>query len=69
VQALTAEGRYSAVVLISLPILLFIYIYFANYDYISMLWTDKLGQYMLFGAIIMQIVGSYIIKRIVDIDI
>lgn len=69
VQALTAEGRYSAIVLIALPILLFIYIYFVNYDYISLLWTEKLGQYMLFGAIVMQIVGSYIIKRIVDIDI
>lgn len=69
VKALTAEGRYSAIVLIALPILLFIYIYFVNYDYISLLWTEKLGQYMLFGAIIMQIIGSYIIKRIVDIDI
>lgn len=69
VKALTAEGRYSAVILICLPIFLFCYIYLVNYDYISLLWTEKLGQYMLFGAIVMQIVGSYIIKRIVDIDI
>lgn len=69
VKALTAEGRISAVVLIALPIVMFIYIYFANYEYLSLLWTDPIGHYMLFGAIIMQIVGSYIIKRIVDIDI
>lgn len=69
VKALTAEGRYSAAVLIALPILMFIYIYFTNYDYLSLLWTEKLGHYLLFGAIIMQIVGAYIIKRIVTIDI
>lgn len=69
VKALTAEGRYSAAVLIALPILMFIYIYFTNYDYLSMLWTEKLGHYLLFGAIIMQIVGAYVIKRIVTIEI
>jgi tight adherence protein B len=69
VKALTAEGRYSAAVLIALPILMFIYIYFTNYDYLSLLWTEELGHYLLFGAIILQIVGAYMIKRIVTIEI
>lgn len=69
VKALTAEGRLSAIVLIALPIVMFIYIYFVNYEYLSLLWTEPLGHYMLFGAVVMQIIGSYIIKRIVDIDI
>jgi len=69
VKALTAEGRYSAAVLIALPIIMFIYIYFTNYEYLSLLWTEEIGHYMLFGAVIMQIVGAYFIKRIVDIDI
>jgi tight adherence protein B len=69
VKALTAEGRYSAGVLISLPILMFIYVYFINYDYISTLWTEKIGQYMLFGAIVLQFIGAWIIKKIVTIEI
>jgi tight adherence protein B len=69
VQALTAEGRYSAIILIGLPVLMFVYMYFTNYDYLSLLWLEKTGQYMLFGGVIMQIVGSYVIKRIVSIDI
>ena len=69
VAALTAEGRLSAIVLIGLPILLTVYMYITNYDYLSLLWIEKMGQYMVFGAIIMQIVGAYVIKRIVDIDI
>jgi len=69
VAALTAEGRLSAMVLIGLPILMLIYMYLTNYDYLSLLWTEKLGHYMIFGAIILQIIGTYVIKRIVDIDI
>jgi len=69
VKALTAEGRYSAGVLISLPILMFIYVYFMNYNYISVLWTEKVGQYMLFGAIVLQIIGAWVIKKIVTIEI
>lgn len=69
VTALTAEGRLSAVVLISLPIFMFIYMYLTNYEYISLLWTEKMGQYMIYGAIVLQIIGAYVIKRIVDIDI
>jgi tight adherence protein B len=69
VKALTAEGRYSAGVLISLPILMFIYVYFMNYGYISTLWTEKIGQYMLFGAVVLQIIGAWVIKRIVTIEI
>lgn len=69
VKALTAEGRYSAGVLIALPIFMFVYIYFTNYDYLSLLWKEEMGHYMLFGAIIMQIVGAYVIKRIVTIEI
>ena len=66
---MTAEGRLSGVVLIGLPIFMFVYMYLTNYGYLSMLWTEKLGHYMLFGAIILQIIGAYVIKRIVDIDI
>jgi tight adherence protein B len=69
VQALTAEGRYSAGVLISLPIFLFVYIYFVNYTYLSLLWSDDLGKMMMLGAVISQLIGAYLIKRIVTIDI
>lgn len=68
VRTLTAEGRYSAGVLVFLPIAMFLYLYTTNYDYISLLWKEELGQYMLFGAVIMQIVGAIVIKKIITID-
>lgn len=69
VRALTAEGRLSAMVLIGLPIVLFIYIFFVNHEYLSLLWTEPLGQFMLIGAIVLQIVGAFIIKKIVTIEL
>lgn len=69
VRALTAEGRYSAGVLICLPVFLFIYIYFVNYSYLSLLWKENIGEMMLLGAVVSQLIGAYLIKRIVTIEI
>ncbi|MEN8135413.1 MAG: type II secretion system F family protein [Thermodesulfobacteriota bacterium] len=69
VQTLTAEGRLSARILILLPILMFIYIYIVNYDYISLMWTEKIGIYLLIAGVIMQIVGAIFIRKIVQIEI
>lgn len=69
VQTLTAEGRLSAWVLIALPLVMFLYIYFTNYDYISMLWTEPVGLILLVGGIVSQMIGAYVMKRIVAIEI
>ena len=69
VQALTAEGRLSGWILMFLPLLMFLYIYFVNFDYISLLWREELGRIMLVGAVILQIVGMFVISRIVKIEI
>lgn len=68
-KALTAEGRLSAWVLIALPLAMFVYIYFVNYEYLSLLWTEKVGLILLIGGIVLQVVGAYVMKRIVAIEI
>ena len=69
VKALTAEGRLSAWILILLPLVMLLYMYFVNYEYVSQLWTDRMGLYMLTGGFILQVIGALVIRRIVDIDI
>lgn len=69
VQALTAEGRLSAWILILLPLVMLLYMYFVNYDYVSQLWTEKIGLYMLAGGFFLQLVGAFVIRKIVNIDI
>jgi tight adherence protein B len=69
VRALTAEGRLSGIVLIALPIGLFMMMLYMKPDYIELLWKDPLGQKMSIGAIILMLIGSYAIKKIVDIKV
>ncbi|HKB00628.1 MAG TPA: type II secretion system F family protein [Gemmataceae bacterium] len=69
VKALTAEGRLSGIVLIALPIGLFLMMLHMKPDYIRLLWTDEMGIKMSVGAIVLMILGSYCIKKIVDIKV
>ena len=69
VKALTAEGRLSGIVLIALPIGLFLLMLHMKPDYIQLLWTDEMGIKMSVGAIVLMLIGSYAIKKIVDIKV
>ncbi|MEX0676109.1 MAG: type II secretion system F family protein, partial [Pirellulales bacterium] len=69
VQALTGEGRLSGIVLLALPPLLFLAVYRLNPGYVLPLFTDPLGRKMLAGAIIMQLLGAIVIKKIVNIKV
>ena len=69
VKALTGEGRLSGVVLIALPIGLFLMMLWMKPDYIELLWKDPMGVKMSTGAIVLMLLGSYAIKKIVDIKV
>jgi tight adherence protein B len=69
VKALTAEGRLSGVVLIALPFLLFLAMLHLKPDYVKALWETKQGIKMSVFALIMQVLGALIIKKIVDIKV
>ncbi len=69
VQALTGEGRLSGVVLLALPFLLFLAVYQFNPGYVSVLFTDPMGKKMLAVAIFMQVLGAWVIRKIVNIKV
>lgn len=69
VKALTGEGRISGVVLMGLPVALFFAVYYLNPDYVMLLFNRELGRQMVTIAVIMQIIGAVIIKKIVDIKV
>ncbi|NLF73372.1 MAG: secretion protein [Candidatus Anammoximicrobium sp.] len=69
VKALTGEGRLSGVVLLAMPIALGIFMYIRNPAYLMILFYDPLGQWMMLTAIVLQIIGAIVIKKIVDIKI
>jgi tight adherence protein B len=69
IQSLTGEGRLSGVVLLALPPVLFVVMWYINPGYSMTLFTDPMGHQMLAGAIIMQVVGALVIRKIVNIKV
>ncbi|HZY86435.1 MAG TPA: type II secretion system F family protein [Gemmataceae bacterium] len=69
VKALTGEGRLSGVVLIALPFALFGFMLNIKPDYVESLWTTELGKKMSIFAVIAQILGALVIRKIVNIKV
>lgn len=69
VMALTGEGRISGVVLQALPVGLFLTLYYMNPEYVMLLFQEELGKKMLLYAIVMQVLGAFVIKKIVAIKV
>ncbi len=69
VKALTAEGRLSGWVLLALPVVVFLMELVINPDYANTLLEDPIGQYMLVGAGIAQLMGLALIQKIVNIKV
>jgi tight adherence protein B len=69
VQALTGEGRLSGLVLLALPPALFVAMWRLNPDYCLQLFTDPMGHQMLAAAVVLQVVGALVIRKIVNIKV
>lgn len=69
IKTLTAQGRISGLVISLLPALLTIGMYFLNPAYIKPLFESKAGLVMVSFAVLAQILGLAIIKRIVQIPV
>lgn len=69
VRALTAEGRLSGYVLLALPIVVFLVEMVLNPSYASVMIDEPLGQYMLIGAGVSQLLGLALIQKIINIKV
>lgn len=69
VSALTAEGRLSGYVLLALPVLVFFVMLQINPGYANLLLDNDTGRMLLTVAIVMQLMGWAMIKKIVNIKV
>lgn len=68
-KTLTTSSRLSAWLLCALPIFVAIAVTFMNPEYMSVLWKDSRGHRLIAIAIIMQITGMLIVRKILRIKI
>ncbi len=67
VRTLTAQGRMSGIIISLLPIVLGIAITLIDKEYTSLLIERPIGKIMLLGAAISEVLGYFVIRKIVSI--
>jgi tight adherence protein B len=69
VQAASAHGRTTAGILTALPVVTFCALFVVAPSYVQSMLADKDGQMLLAGCVMAQMVGAFIIRRIIDIKV
>jgi tight adherence protein B len=69
VKAASAHGRLTSTVLTILPLVMIVALSFVAPDYLPQMARDPDGKYMIAAAIIFQILGYIIMRRIVNIKV
>ncbi len=69
VRALSAHGRITAAVITAVPLLLIVGLSIVAPDYLGSMARDPQGRIMILGAILGQISGYVVMRKIVDIKV
>lgn len=67
-KTITAQGKISGIVISLLPVILCFVIYLINPAQMGMLFTRPLGQVMIGVAIVMELTGIFLIRKVVRIE-
>ncbi len=68
-KTLTTSSRLSAWLLCGLPIFVALIVTVMNPEYMSVLWKDQRGHYLIAAALFLQITGMLIVRKILNIKI
>lgn len=69
VRVHTAHGRFTGYVLLAVPPFLAITLSTLNHDHMALLFHERLGQQMLVGALVLQTIGFFWIRKVINIEV
>lgn len=69
VRVYTAQGRFTGYLLAALPIIVGFLIYLLNSEYMTILFEKPIGRLMIASAAVLQIIGFFIIRKIINIEV
>jgi tight adherence protein B len=69
VRVHTAHGRFTGYILLGLPAFLAVALMFISPEHMKTLFTVKMGQMMVMGAIVMQFLGFIWIRQVIKIEV
>jgi tight adherence protein B len=68
IQAMSMEAKASAGIIGSLPPIVMLLVYLSTPAYISLLWTEPVGQLMLVGCVVWMSMGIMVMKKMINFD-
>lgn len=68
VRAVSQEAKASAAIIGSLPVIVMILVFLSSPDYISLLWTERLGHMMLAGSAVWMTIGVLVMRKMINFD-
>lgn len=69
IRVVSSEGKLSAMILMTLPFAIAFSLYVLNPGYIKTLFIDPMGKILVIFALIMMIIGAFVMKRMVEIKV
>ncbi|MGH7572521.1 MAG: type II secretion system F family protein [Gemmatimonadota bacterium] len=69
VRVYTAQGRFTGYLLAALPFSVGFLIYMLNREYMTILWERPIGRLLMAVAFVLQVIGFFIIRKIINIKI
>jgi tight adherence protein B len=68
IQAMSTEAKASAGIIGSLPPIVMLMVWISTPDYIALLWTHQLGQFMLACCAAWMTIGVLVMKKMINFD-
>jgi tight adherence protein B len=68
IQAMSMEAKASATIIGALPIAVMTLVWITSPQYISLLWTDRLGQVMMMCCGVWMLIGIFIMRKMINFD-
>ena len=69
IRAISAHGKMTGTALTCIPLGVAVMMFITNPDYIKFFFIDEVGNYMLGGAVVLQMIGYGAIRKIVEIEV
>lgn len=69
VKALTAQGKLSGIIIGSLPVGIALFLLLINPKYMTQLFTDPRGQFLVGYAVVAELIAILIIRKIISINV
>ena len=69
IRAVSAHGKMTATALSLIPVAVAVLMFYTNPEYVKFFFTDDVGQIMLGSAVVLQLIGYGIMRKIVNIEV